>query len=326
MADLDTGAETADVVVVGSANVDLSIAVPRTPRPGETVLGDDAVEGPGGKGLNQAVAAARLGRRVHLVGAVGADPAGDTLLSVLADEGVTARLSRLSGVPTGRALVITDDEGESTIVVSPGANGRVDAAAVEPHAELLGSAAALLLQHEIPDSGIAAAVRLAKRAAGPASLVVLNPAPARPITADVLARVDVLTPNRHELGVLVEGPTPGDVEQVTTAARQLLERVASVRASRGMAAGRPAVVVTVGGDGAVVVEGHRVSPIPAVPTEVVDTTAAGDTFCAALVDGLLAGADLVEATRWACAAAAVTVRRPGAARSLPRRDEVQSSR
>jgi ribokinase len=292
-----------DLVVVGSANLDLAIAVRRPPRRGETVLGGDPVRGPGGKGLNQAVAAARLGLRTGFVGAVGSDEAGAELLEVLLREGVAAFV-RTETVATGLAVVLSDERGDSTITVSPGANAYVDREAVEDAAEQLRTARAVLVQHEIPESGLRAAAELS------GGLLVLNPAPGRPVATEVLVRVDLLVPNRHELAVLLgvaEPPVDGDAA---------IEMARSLRLPG-------TVVVTLGEDGAVVIDpdgtAHRVA---AEQVEVVDTTAAGDTFCAALVHGVLGGADLVEAAQWASRVAAQTVGTRGAALSTPYLDQV----
>lgn len=293
------------IAVVGSLNLDLVVRVPRHPRPGETVLGGDVSRYPGGKGANQAVAAARLGRRVAMVGCVGDDDAGRTLLGVLAADGVDASGVRVSGeAPSGTALITVDDAGENAIVVSPGANARVTVADVRAAAPVLAAASVTLLQLEIPLD----AVREAARIAG--GIVILNPAPAAALPAEVLAVVDVLVPNRSELSILAARPV--DDHDDLVAAASLLE-------------GPGAVVVTCGAEGAVVVEGGRATWIPAVAVTVVDTTAAGDSFCAALADALVDGADLVAAARWSVRVAAATVTRAGAQASLPTRAEVEGA-
>ena len=294
---------TLDLLVVGSANVDLVTSVERPPHRGETVVGSDVVEGPGGKGLNQAVAGARLGLSVAMVAAVGHDGAGSMLRSVLESEGVTPLLT-VADRATGRALVLVDAEGDSTITISPGANATVGSATLEAYAAQLTGTRALLLQHEIPEEAVAAAARVCP------GLVVLNPAPARPVPVEVLAKIDVLVPNSHELAVLAGS------KQVPTGAAE----AARMAAGLGLDA---TVVVTLGGEGAVVVvPGEEPVAVPAVRVEVVDATAAGDTFCAALVDGLLRNLSVVDAARWAVRVAAVTVTRRGAALSVPRRSEV----
>jgi ribokinase len=284
------------IALVGSINLDIVVGVDRHPAPGETVLGDDRQELPGGKGANQAVAAARLGAEVAFVGRVGDDDAGRRLRDGLAAEGVDVTHVRVDAdAPTGVALIAVDRAGENKIVVSSGANARVSAADVEAAREVLANAAVTLVQHEVPEDTVAAAIA----AAG--GTVVLNPAPARPIVAPV----DVLVPNRGELETLAG--RAGD----------------PVELARGLEVAR-AVVVTLGSEGAVVVEGAHVERIPAPEVDAVDTTGAGDAFCGALAQALDSGADLVEAARWAVRAAATSVTKPGAQGGLPRRADVPS--
>jgi ribokinase len=283
---------TSTIAVVGSVNLDIVIGVERHPAPGETVLGGDRTDLPGGKGANQAVAAARLGRRVSIVGRVGADAAGRGLRDGLRAEGVDVEhLREDPDAPSGVALIAVAPDGENTIIVSPGANGRVGPEDVQGASGLLGEAAVTLLQLEIPED----AVRAAAHAAG--GTLVLNPAPARELDGDVLERVDVLVPNRGELELLAGPGDPAD------AARRL--------------AGPRAVVVTLGADGALVVDGDHVEHVRAHPVEVVDTTGAGDAFCGALADALARGALLTEAARWGVAAAALSVTRSGAQEGMP---------
>jgi ribokinase len=278
------------IALVGSINLDVVVGVERHPVPGETVVGGDRQELPGGKGANQAVAAARLGATVAFVGRVGDDDAGRRLREGLAAEGVDVTHVRVDpDAPTGMALIAVDGAGENTIVVSPGANARVGAADVEAARDVLAGAAVTLVQHEVPDDAVAAAI------AGAGGTVVLNPAPARPIAAPV----DVLVPNRGELEALAG--RAGD----------------PIALARSLDAAR-AVVVTLGSEGAAVIEGSRVERIPAPRVDAVDTTGAGDAFCGALAQALDAGADLVEAARWAVRAAAASVTKPGAEGGLPR--------
>ena len=292
-----------EVVVVGSANLDLVVRVARIPVAGETVLGGDLDRIPGGKGANQAVAAARLGRRVAMVGRVGDDEAGSLLRDALEADGVdTNHLSVTPGVPNGVALIAVSDDGENSIVVSPGANARVSADDIESAAGPISSAACLLLQLEVP---VAAVIAAARRASG---TVVLNPAPApsEALPADLLAEVDVLVPNQTELATIAGHDGPVDVEQAAGLARGLPPR---------------AVVVTLGADGALVVD-DDVIHVPAPTVTPVDTTAAGDSFCAALADGLVDGRSLVAATEWAVKVGAATTTRHGAQTSLPTPEEV----
>lgn len=291
-----------DIVVVGSINVDLAIAVPHAPRQGETMLGGAVRRSGGGKGANQAVGCARLGRSVSMIGAVGQDADGEYMLGLLADEGVdTSGVVRLS-TATGQAVILVEPDGESTIVVAPGANSAFSVADLEASAAAVASAGCVLAQQEIDASVVARASELAT------GLFVLNPAPARPIASEVLERVDVLVPNRHELATLCGEPAREGIEDVARMALSL----------RGPAS----IVVTLGAMGALVVEHGTVTHVPAVQVSAIDATAAGDTFCAALADTLLRGYGTVAAASRACRAASVTVQRHGAMESMPRGDEI----
>ncbi len=314
-----------EIVVVGSINLDISIPVGHLPAPGETVLGGDALWSPGGKGANQAVAAARLGRRVAMVGAVGGDTAGTDLLAGLRTDLVdVSGVAVLDGVPTGVATIAVDAGGENSIVVSSGANARVSAEQVlglieSGHA--LASAPVIMAQFEVPVLALVAAAK------GISGRLILNPAPAvipdaGPGTgsgesaglADLLATADVLVPNRGELATLVGGSEATTIDELVDQAR--------IAVGTGPTAG--SVVVTLGGDGALVVHGSDVTMIPVIAVTTVDTTAAGDSFCGALADALVGGASVVESAGWAARCAAVTVTRRGAQDSLPTRAEVGS--
>jgi ribokinase len=282
------------IAVVGSINLDLVVAVERHPAPGETVVGGDCRQLAGGKGANQAVAAARLGAKVAMVGRVGADAQGAWLRDGLWTEGVDVEHVREDRqAPTGMALIAVDARGENTIVVSPGANARVDERDVAAAGEIVRGAEVVLVQHEVPQSAVAAAIATA------GGTVVLNPAPARGLAAPV----DVLVPNRGELETLAGGR--GD----------------PVTLARSITAAR-AVVVTLGEEGAIVVEGDRAERVRAPHVEAVDSTGAGDAFCGALAEAMAGGATVVEAARWAVRVAAVSVTRPGAQGGLPRREDV----
>ena len=298
-----------EVAVVGSANLDLVVEVATVPVAGETVLGGDLRRIPGGKGANQAVAAARLGRRVAMVGRVGDDDAGSMLRSAMDSAGVdTAGLLDTDDTPSGTALIAVGADGDNAIVVSPGANGRVSATDIEDDAAVIGGARVVLLQLEVPVEAVTAAVRLAQ------GTVVLNPAPApaAPLPADLLDGVDVIVPNQTELATLAGHAglsAIGDVDPDT-----------AVALARGLPVA--AVVVTLGADGAMVVTPSEATHVPAPAVLPVDTTAAGDAFCGALADALVGGAGLVDACRWAVRVGAAATLRPGAQPSLPTRSEV----
>jgi ribokinase len=285
------------VVVVGSVNADLVVSVAELPRAGETVTGGTFARHGGGKGANQAVAAARAGAQVTLVAAVGADDLGDEALRELAAEGIdVAAVVRLDGVPTGVAAIVVDAKGENFVAVASGANAELDVATVE--AAMPPGDGVVLLGHEIPEAAVVAGIRAA-RAAGRS--VVLNPAPARRL-ADDLDGV-ILTPNSHEALALT-----GEAD-VEAAARALVERT-----------GAP-VLVTLGAEGALLLDGGA-ERLPAPAVDVVDTTGAGDAVNGALAAELAAGRPLREAARFAMTAAALSTRAAGARAGMPRRDDV----
>jgi ribokinase len=292
---------TRRIAVVGSINMDLVTQAPRFPQPGETLLGERFVTVPGGKGANQAVAAARLGAQVALVGALGRDAFGTQLHAGLMREGVDlTHVRRLEDVASGTAS-ITVAAGENSIVVVPAANAQVTPAQVEAAAGVLARADALLVQMEIPLETIEATLRLGQRLGVP---VILNPAPAQRLPAAWLQRARYVTPNQHELAVLLGADADADV-------RALMQR-----------ADLP-LVLTRGREGAWFCErGDAVQHQPAFAVPVVDSTGAGDTFNAALAVFLHEG--LPQAVRKACAAAALAVGRLGAQAGMPRAPELDA--
>ena len=288
------------ITVIGSCNVDFVVPVAELPAPGETVLGRDHLRAPGGKGANQAVAAARLDSPVSFVGCVGDDELATTIREALAGSGVDLTwLRTIEATPSGIALITVADGGENTIAVSPGANARLTPDHLD--AGLLQSTDVLLAQLEIPLDTVAAAV---ERTAG---RVLLNPAPARELPASLLAGVDVLIPNRSELGVLAGAPEPTTIDEAVALAKSL--------------DGPAAVVVTLGADGALVVA-DEVTHVPAILVDAIDATGAGDAFCGALADGLARGSSLVEAAEWAVRVAGISTTGRGAQTGMPRRAEV----
>jgi ribokinase len=285
------------VVVVGSVNADLVVTVRQLPRAGETVSGGTFARHGGGKGANQAVAAARAGARVAFVGAVGADDLGDEALRELEAEGVdVSAVQRLDDVPTGVAVIVVDERGENQIAVASGANaaltGQAVAAALPP---LLSGDGVVLLGHEVPPEAVAAGAAAARAAGWQA---ILNPAPARELI-DELDGV-ILTPNADEARRL------SGEDDVAAAARSLNART-----------GAP-VLITLGADGALLTEERFAAP----PVEVVDTTGAGDAVNGALAARLAAGEPLHDAVRFALAAASLSTRTPGARAGMPRREDV----
>ncbi|RKT51803.1 ribokinase [Saccharothrix australiensis] len=283
------------VLVLGSANADLVVAVPRRPGGGETVLGGDTVVMPGGKGANTAVAAGRLGCEVALVGAVGSDQYGTLLRESLAASGVGTSFVRTSDRPTGLAYITVTPDGENSIVVAPGANADVSPSDVD-RLEWDG-VTVLVCSLEVPlDTVVHAIGAAASRGARP----VLNLSPVTPVPASTLALLDPLIVNEHEASSLA-----GSFEGL-------------------LDLGPRSAVVTLGSRGAAVVTASGVVEVPAPAVEPVDTTGAGDAFAGALAARLAAGESLVEAAGYAVRVAAVSVTRPGAQPSYPTPDEVPS--
>jgi ribokinase len=281
-----------DVVVVGSANLDLVATTRRLPGPGETVLGSDFAQHPGGKGLNQAVAAARAGASVAFIAAVGDDDAGHTLRSVAEHEGVdVSGLVVAAGAATGRALITVDERGENSIVVVPGANSAARVSSLPP-------AAVVLAQLEVPVDTVIAAFKAAREAG---STTVLNPAPVpnEGLPPELLALCDVVVPNEHEVELL------GGVDRL-------------------VAGGVGAVVVTRGAAGVTVTAATDAPSrsIAAFAVDPIDTTGAGDAFCGTLACRLATGADLYSAVRSAAAAGALATTVAGAVPSLPLAAEI----
>jgi ribokinase len=286
-----------EVCVIGSLNLDLVARVERLPKPGETVLGSDYQEHPGGKGANQAVAAARAGARTAMVGAVGSDEAGRQLRTVLADEGIDTSALVTAAAPTGRALIGVDPLGENSIMVVPGANGSLDTRVAASVGPWLRSARVVLMQLEIPLDVIAAVCA----ELGPDTLCVVNPAPAAVLPPEVLRRVDVLVPNEHELTVL------GGVDALVEA-------------------GVNGLLITEGARGARLREPdgswHRIEPWSVTP---IDTTAAGDAFCGVFAAYLARGVDRLQAARAAAIGGALATTVAGAVPSLPRAAQIEAA-
>ena len=306
-------ADEPEIVVVGSLNADLVVRVSRFPAPGETLRGDRFDVFPGGKGGNQAAAAARLGGRVAMAGQVGGDAQGAWLRSALAETGAdVSRVSIDEQVSSGVALITTDASGQNQIVVVAGANGTFSPERLAPAVPLLRRARVVLLQLEIP---LATVVRAAADAGAAGAQVLLDPAPAMPLPDELLALSSLVTPNQSELAVLAGAVPAGDAisdQAIDDQARTLLAR------------GARAVLVKLGERGARLVTASGATAWPAFAVRAVDTTAAGDAFGGALAVALAEGAALGDAIRFACAAAALSVTRAGAQPSMPRRPEVEA--
>ncbi len=299
----------AEIIVVGSLNMDLVIKADRMPLPGETIPGHGFQTIPGGKGANQAVAAARLGGWVAMAGRVGDDDFGTALVENLILQGVDASPVRVDGkAATGIALIIVDQTGENSIVVAGGANLRVSPQDIDPLAGLWPQAKLLLLQFEVPLETVAYAMA---KAAHHEVKVILNPAPARAVSPQLLSQVHYLVPNEIEASMLT-GVEVRDLASAEGAARKLLGY------------GVPVVIVTLGEKGALVVTGEQAFHVPTWQVDAVDTTAAGDAFNGGLALALVQGRPLKEAVRYATCAGTLAATKFGAQTSLPSAEEVQA--
>lgn len=297
------------ITVIGSFMMDLMSRTPRLPVAGETVMGGPFRMGPGGKGSNQAVAAARLGAEVCMVVSLGMDYFGDVAYENLVKEGIQVDfVKRVSNVCTGAALIMVDEEkGENMIVVAPGSNNELEPRDVEKARDRILGSDYVLLQLEIPMHTVECAIKLAHaNNVG----IVLNPAPGRPVPNDLLSKVDVLTPNETEASAIT-GQAVVDDRTAEKAARDLLAR------------GCRNVVVTLGATGALVVNHTGAYHVPAFEVKAVDTTGAGDAFNGALAVALAEGRPLLDAVEFANAAGAISVTRVGTAPAMPGRPEVE---
>ena len=292
------------IVVLGSVNADLALRCERLPRPGETVHGEDFQTVPGGKGANQAVAAARLGGRVEFVGCVGDDAFGAEARTTLEREGIgTAGLRTQAGVPTGVAMILVERSGQNSIALAAGANAMLDVAQVDGSAAAIACASLLVCQLESPLGAVQHAIGIARRHGVP---VLLNPAPARPLAPALLGEVDILVPNESEAALLI-------------GASGTLDPVRAASALRGQSTAT--VIVTLGGEGVCIADERGTRRWPAPRVQAVDTTGAGDTFIGAFAVARQEGLGTDEAVRFAQRAAALSVMRAGAMASMPTRAE-----
>lgn len=294
-----------DILVIGSLNVDLVVRAPHFPQPGETISGDDLQVIPGGKGANQAVAVARLGASVAMLGRVGKDNFGDFLVNNLKSNNVDSQLVQRDDASTGTAIIVVDSNGQNSIVLSAGANGKVSSGDVN-HAPFP-AGGLLLLQLEIP---IPTVLFAAQRAKESDVRVILNPAPAQELPAELISLVDFIIPNESELALLTGLPVI-DISSAERAAKHLLEH------------GAHNVIVTLGSNGALVVTKENTSHIPSFKVEVVDTTAAGDAFIGGFATALLEQKSLEDAVLYGCACGALATSKFGAQPSLPSKEEVE---
>lgn len=298
----------AKILVIGSLNMDWMIEVSHTPIAGETIMGHFNKEVPGGKGGNQAYAIGSLGGHVTMLGAVGNDAAGKTLLETLQHAGVnTSAIELKADVQSGMALIYINGDGDNTIVVLPNANHTITKECIWRQKELIEEADMIVLQMEIPHEAVYEAIHIAHSLG---KIIILNPAPApSSIPNDILSKIDYLTPNETELELL-SGYSIHTLEETEQAAKSLLEK------------GVKHVITTLGSKGALLVNTQRTTHFPGYPAHVVDTTAAGDSFNGAIAVYLSEGKTIDEAIQFANRVASITVTRPGAQSSIPFRTEL----
>lgn len=297
------------ITVVGSIHIDYTVKLPRLPSIGETVIGLDFKKSPGGKGANQAVAAARLGAETYMVSRVGADEDGRILLDNLRINGVHTEYVKIDPVSyTGIALIMVDAQGRNMIAVASGTDARVSKEDVDSAMNCIRRSDIVLTQLEIP---IETTVYALERAYEAGVKTILNPAPYRSLPRDVYRKISVLTPNRVELSMLTGMPTR-DLKEIEIAARSILDLGVEV------------VIVTLGEEGALIVDSSSSTHVEAIRVEAVDTTGAGDAFNAALAVALAEGRSLKESVFIANAAAALKITKMGAQEGLPKRSELES--
>lgn len=288
--------------MVGSANMDIVFSVERIPSPGETLLADSVARYPGGKGLNQAVAAARAGAATTFIGALGKDENGSELFATMADAGIDSSLVRRVAADTGQAFIVVADSAENTIIVASGANAQV-ASLTDAERDAVSGAAVLLMQLELPLEVVIESA-LAARSAG--TTVMLNAAPALDIPDELITALDYLIVNEHEASLL------GGSEDLAEASHRLAARVEHL-------------IVTLGREGSVIYRrGDEAARVPARDVMAIDTTGAGDTFCGAFAAAIAEGQGIADAATFATAAAALSVQILGAVPSIPSRDRIEA--
>ncbi|WP_108217757.1 ribokinase [Pseudomonas sp. GV085] len=299
----------AKVVVIGSLNMDLVTRAPRLPKGGETLIGQSFCTVSGGKGANQAVAAARLGAQVSMIGCVGSDAYGEALRGALLAEQIDCQAVSTVDGSSGVALIVVDDSSQNTIVIVPGANGALTTEAIDRFESVIHAADVLICQLEVPDASVGHAL---KRGRELGKTVILNPAPAsRPLPSDWYASIDYLIPNESEASAL-SGLSVDSLDTAQAAATRLI------------ALGAGKVIITLGAQGSLFADGQRFEHFPAPVVKAVDTTAAGDTFVGGFAAALAAGQDEVSAIRFGQVAAALSVTRAGAQPSIPALSDVQA--
>ena len=303
---------TPKVTVVGSLNIDLVCHATRRPDKGETIIGDAFDIFTGGKGFNQATAAARLDAEVTLIGSVGADPFGEMLLTAVENEHINSRfVTRRTDIGTGVATIVVEPDGDNSIIVVPRANMALTTSDIDAAADCIADADVLLLQLETPIATSEHAAAIAKEHD---TTVVLNPAPAQPLPDSLLKYVDILTPNQSETELL---------SGMKVSSQEDAHRAAEVLRARMVATENAAVVLTLGEQGALILTETTSEQVPALSVEPIDTTGAGDAFCGALATALASGETLHPAVAFANAAGAAAVTVTGATPSMPTRAKIE---
>lgn len=294
------------ILVIGSTNTDMTAFCGKMPAPGETVLGNDFVMGPGGKGANQAVAAKRLGGDVRFVCKVGEDIFGENTIRHFKEEGLDTSGVMFSGKPSGVALITVDESAENCIVVASGANNDYTEEDIRSIRGFIDESDILLMQLEIPVPAVVEAARIGHEAG---KMVVLNPAPAIDLPEEIFKHISLFIPNENELEKY-SGVKVFDALSAAKAAKALMDK------------GVGDIIVTMGSKGSLICQGDDASFVPSRKVEAVDTTGAGDCYCGALCVALSEGLGLKAAAEFATKAAALSVQRPGAQNAMPRREEI----